>query len=88
MIYRLVFSGLVQGVGFRFTARSCAHGLGIKGYVRNMPDGAVELVCACSENECGKLIADIKSSLGRYIEDVRIEEVECEENFEGFNIKF
>jgi acylphosphatase len=40
---RVVVSGLVQGVGFRFWARSAAVGLGLDGWVRNLPDGRVEI---------------------------------------------
>lgn len=34
-------TGRVQGVGFRYSARQVAGELGIKGYIRNLPDGAV-----------------------------------------------
>jgi acylphosphatase len=34
-------SGRVQGVGFRYTARSMASIIGVKGYVRNLPNGDV-----------------------------------------------
>lgn len=34
-------SGRVQGVGFRFTARSMASYTGIKGFIRNLPNGDV-----------------------------------------------
>ncbi len=34
--------GAVQGVGFRYTARIVADGLGVAGWVRNRRDGAVE----------------------------------------------
>ncbi len=37
--------GMVQGVGFRYYARSMAHRLGVRGYVQNMPDGSVKIVC-------------------------------------------
>ncbi|MDR1471084.1 MAG: acylphosphatase [Synergistaceae bacterium] len=37
-----VISGRVQGVGFRWFTRSRAGELGLTGWVRNMPDGAVE----------------------------------------------
>jgi acylphosphatase len=42
---RLVVSGNVQGVGFRFTARAHAQILGLKGLVRNTKDGTVEIIC-------------------------------------------
>lgn len=35
--------GQVQGVGFRFNARSTATKLGVAGYARNLPDGTVEV---------------------------------------------
>lgn len=40
----VVFSGRVQGVGFRYTAKGYATELGLKGTVRNLRDGSVELV--------------------------------------------
>lgn len=40
----IYYSGLVQGVGFRYTAKSVALGFEVTGTVRNLPDGRVELV--------------------------------------------
>lgn len=40
---RYVVSGLVQGVGFRWTVQRVARSLGIAGTVRNLPDGTVEI---------------------------------------------
>jgi len=42
--YRVVVSGRVQGVFFRTTCEQVAGGLGVRGWVRNRDDGAVELV--------------------------------------------
>ncbi len=36
--------GRVQGVGFRVFAADAAHRLGLRGYVRNLPDGSVQVV--------------------------------------------
>jgi acylphosphatase len=41
---RVIYSGNVQGVGFRYTARGVARHFPVGGYVRNLPDGTVELV--------------------------------------------
>ena len=37
--------GRVQGVGFRYSARTIAHRIGVTGWVRNESDGTVEVVC-------------------------------------------
>ena len=39
---RAVVSGRVQGVGFRFFAERAAREAGVRGWVRNVPDGSVE----------------------------------------------
>jgi acylphosphatase len=41
---RVVVRGLVQGVYFRASVRDRARSLGVAGWVRNLPDGAVEAV--------------------------------------------
>ncbi len=41
---RFVVRGRVQGVGFRFYVEREAHMLGVAGWVRNNPDGTVEVL--------------------------------------------
>ena len=42
---RYLISGRVQGVGFRFFAEAAGRREGLQGWVRNLPDGRVEVVC-------------------------------------------
>lgn len=42
------YTGIVQGVGFRYTVREIAVRFGLKGWVKNLPDGRVE---SCIEGE-------------------------------------
>ncbi len=46
---QVFFSGTVQGVGFRYTAERIAQNFDITGYVRNLPDGRVEVVAEGEE---------------------------------------
>ena len=54
------FSGQVQGVGFRYTTHHIARGHPVKGYVRNLPDGRVELVMEGEETDMDAVVASLK----------------------------
>ena len=47
---RWVVDGMVQGVGFRWYIHGRALSLGVRGWVRNLEDGAVEVVALASES--------------------------------------
>ena len=53
---RLLVSGRVQGVFYRATTRDKAIGLGLTGWVCNLPDGRVEAVAEGSRQEVESLI--------------------------------
>ena len=48
---QVLYEGHVQGVGFRWSVRDVAKGFDVTGWVRNLPDGRVELHVTGGENE-------------------------------------
>ena len=50
------YTGQVQGVGFRATARQVAAGLAVTGFVQNQEDGSVELVAEGERSELDRLL--------------------------------
>jgi acylphosphatase len=53
---RVVVSGDVQGVGFRWSCRERATGEGVAGFVRNLPDGRVEAVFEGDEGRVDRMV--------------------------------
>ena len=81
------FSGTVQGVGFRYTVQSLAANYSVKGHVRNMPDGRVELVMEGPTSDMDALLHEIRENMKGYIDDVRIDESPATGEFARFYIK-
>jgi acylphosphatase len=48
---QVIYSGRVQGVGFRYAVKMTARGFDVTGTVRNRPDGTVELVAEGDRTE-------------------------------------
>ena len=84
----IYFSGRVQGVGFRFTCRSLALKHSIKGWVRNMPDGRVELSAQASFEKVVSFLNDLRQEFKGYILNEEIEWLKPEEDCEDFIIRF
>jgi acylphosphatase len=82
------FSGTVQGVGFRYTTRSIAARFPVSGFVKNLPDGRVELVAEGDRNTLETFLQDVRSEMSSYIRDVDLEWSTGTEEFSGFTIDF
>ena len=83
---RVIYSGNVQGVGFRYTARTLAEGFAVAGYVRNLPDGTVELVAEGEAAEVGRFLDALARRMDGYVEGHTIHE-ETPGGFTGFTIR-
>ena len=83
------YSGIVQGVGFRFTAERVAVNLGLRGWVRNLSDGRVEVVCEGEEADLVNLLDKVKSGpMKHYIKDTQAVWQEPTDEFKDFSIRF
>ena len=83
---QILFSGRVQGVGFRWTTEHFANDLQLSGFVRNLPDGRVEAVVAGSGGSIQKLVDRLRERFGDGIRDVQRHIFEHAGAFEGFAI--
>jgi len=85
----VIIHGSVQGVFFRANAKRIAESLGLKGYVRNIDDGCVEVVAEGSEEKLKELISFCKK--GPEAANVSKIDVKFEESsgkFEGFEVRY
>lgn len=79
-------SGKVQGVGYRYSTVQQAKQLGVKGWVRNLPDRRVEAVFEGNQAIVEEMIDWCrKGSSGSAVQEVKIE-YEALENLQGFEI--
>lgn len=60
-VIRALASGRVQGVGFRWFIREQARRGGVDGWVRNRPDGSVELLASGAPESVDALVHAVRS---------------------------
>jgi acylphosphatase len=82
----MIFFGRVQGVGFRYTAQSMAENSGIVGWVRNLPDGTVEMVAEGDSAVMDDLVSRIRSYFGGHIRDCLIQKLPATSEYSSFDI--
>ena len=85
---KIVFSGRVQGIGFRFTALNIASRCQLTGYVRNIPEGEVEMVAQGTAEMIDDCIRDLQDSFVGSISHIDIEEATPDPKLTDFKITF
>lgn len=87
MIGKLVhYWGHVQGVGFRYTVLGIARGYAVSGYVKNLPDGQVELWAEGEANEVDRFLEDVAQRMADNIEGTHVSDIDPK-GLTSFNIE-
>ncbi len=86
-VRRFLVRGRVQGVGFRVWARAEARRLNLDGFVRNLPDGSVEVIAAGEPSSADLLAERLRSGPpGAHVESVEESTAEEQTIQTGFRI--
>lgn len=84
----IIFTGQVQGVGFRFTALRIANRYQLTGLVRNLLDGTVEMLAQGPGDDIDDCVRDIEGAFAGYVGDTKVEEIPADPQYEDFRITF
>lgn len=82
----IIFSGTVQGVGFRATTRGIMRGFAVTGWVRNEPDGTVRLEVQGDAAEIEAGLAALRNVMGGHIQSEVAGSLPAEVDEIGFEI--
>jgi acylphosphatase len=82
----VLYRGHVQGVGFRYTAQGLAARYPVAGYVRNLPDGTVELVAEGEPGPVDEYLAAVARRMGEYITDTTVRDA-APAGLSGFHVR-
>ena len=86
---KVIFEGRVQGVGFRYTVKDLSRGFEACGWVKNLPDGSVELQVMGESDEVESFIKEIaeESNVAHHIKNLIAVKIPLLENCSGFRIE-
>jgi acylphosphatase len=83
---KIFFSGRVQGVGFRYTSLRIAKRYNLAGYVKNLPDGRVELYIQGPESDVRNCIEEISDQFLSNIRDKEVVDQPVSPQYDQFRI--
>ena len=84
---RLFIDGIVQGVGFRHATKTRAERFGIRGFIKNLSEGGVEVLFEGEQNAVDRMIEFCKiGPFGSKVTEVEIRWEEYAGEFKDFRI--
>ena len=84
----VLFSGNVQGVGFRYTTCQVAADYPVGGFVRNLPDGRVQVIVEGPSSAVEQFIRRLTTRMDRYIARAESSEAPARGEFDQFGVRF
>lgn len=88
MQLHLIYSGKVQGIGFRQSVFKIARQKKVSGWVKNLSDGRVEIIANANEEVLENFLQEINQQFFSYIKDSSIEWLPANGELSDFEIKF
>ena len=85
---RIQFTGLVQGVGFRWRAKNAAADLGLTGWVRNEYDGSVTMEMQGSKVQIAAVIDMLERDRWIRITNMEVKELPLVEEERSFRVRY
>ena len=83
-----LFSGRVQGVGFRYTACRIADDYRVTGFVRNLPDGRVELVAEGPPEQARPFVESVRRQMAAYVRQADVRQSAATGQFDRFGVTY
>jgi acylphosphatase len=85
----IIVTGIVQGVYFRYNTRKKAYDFGLKGWVRNLSDGTVEIVCEGEKERIEQFVTWCRRGPeGAHVEQVDVDWKDPTGEFDDFRILY
>ena len=82
----IFFTGMVQGVGFRYTTQRIASSLGLKGWVKNLSDGRVEILSEGPKASIEKMFQELDDHFKSYIQHREVNWQKSSNQFKDFRV--
>jgi acylphosphatase len=85
--FDVIFSGRVQGVGFRYTSNQVARRFEVTGWVKNLPDGTVQMVVEGTPGELESYLDAVGAETHGRVTKREIQRKPATGDFSGFEIR-
>ena len=86
--YVVYYSGRVQGVGFRYAVCRLSGRFDVKGFVRNLPDGRVQVIAEGKIGQLDLFLESIQAEMSGYVRAKQLDQQEPTGEFSDFALRW